>query len=68
MKNNNTYLIAFIIAISVLTLWINAINLAHHFSFQGKKVQVLELVANGETGETPKTETSPKRGDGRREA
>jgi hypothetical protein len=65
MKNNNTYLIAFIIAISVLTLWINAINLAHHFSFQGKKVQALELVANGET---PKTETSPKRGNGRREA
>ena len=66
MKNNNTYLIAFIIAISVLTLWINAINLAHHFSsFQGRKVQPLEIVAHGET---PKSGTDDDdRGSGRRE-
>lgn len=64
MKNNNTYLIAFIIAISVLTLWVNVVNLAHHFlSLQGRKVQSLEIVAYGET---PKSGTDDEdRGSGR---
>lgn len=66
MKSKNTCLIAFIIAISVLTLWINAINLAHHFSsFQGKKIQALEIVASNEI---PESEADPERGSGRREA
>ena len=66
MKSKNTCLITFIIAISVLTLWINAINLAHHFSsFQGEKIQSLEIV----NGETPKSGTDDDdRGSGRREA